>query len=50
VDYAVLNDSASYLTGKQRGDKMATYFSHEAADGADLAVGDADVETYTSGS
>jgi hypothetical protein len=38
------------MTGKQRGDKMPTYFNHDTADGADVAVGDADVETCTSGS
>jgi hypothetical protein len=41
---------ATLTDQKQWGEKMTTYFNHDTADGADVAVGDAGVEACSSGS
>jgi hypothetical protein len=52
VDYAVLNDSARdpYRSENNGDKKIATYFNPDTAEGADVAVGDDDVEACSFGS
>jgi hypothetical protein len=52
VEYAVLSVSARdpYWPENNGEKKMSTYFNHDTADGADVAVGGEDVEAFNSGS